>query len=401
MICRICGYDTKTVLELGSSPPANYLLDNPEKEEIEYPLILEFCSNCSNIQLKDCLPRNDLYKNYLYLTPESSMLKSHYEDLTNFLLKKKYLTNQSFVLEVGSNSGNYLNYLSQYVKDIIGMDPAKNIVDIANKSGIKTICDFFSEESAKRFLSEKGSVNNIVARHCFAHNSDPHDLLKGVKLLLDKDGYVVIENAYIVNTIENNEFDQIYHEHMFYYSIKSMQKAFELNGLKIIDLFFSLIHGGSIVFIGTHKNKEIKPNTNFEKHMINESIILNNDNLLKFGSNASKLKTDLNILLGKIKSHNKTIYTYGATAKGNTLLNFCNIKRDLIPYCVDSTPIKHGKYLPCSKIKIVPEEFIESEPPDYFLLTAWNYKEEIIRKVRSKNNFSSSFIVPFPNLVVI
>lgn len=401
MVCRICGCETKTVLELGSTPPANYLLKTKEEEEQKYPLILEFCSSCYNIQLKDCLPKKDLYENYFYLTPESSMLKSHYVDLTNFLLQKGYLNDKSYVLEVGSNSGNYLNYLRKYVQDVIGIDPAKNIVEIANKSGIRTICDFFSESSAKEILFQKGKVNNIIARHCFAHNSNPHDLLKGVKLLLDKDGYVVIENAYIVNTIENNEFDQIYHEHMFYYSIKSMQKAFELNGLKIIDLFFSLIHGGSIVFIGTHKNKEIKINNDFEKYMIHESIVLNNTNLLKFGSKAIKLKNELNILLKKIKSFNKVIYSYGATAKGNTLLNFCNIDNYLIPYCVDSTPIKHGKYLPGSKIKIVPEEFLESNPPDYFLLTAWNYKDEIIRKVRSNNNFTSSFIVPFPNLIVI
>ena len=188
---------------------------------------------------------------------------------------------------------------------------------------------------------------------------------------------------------------------MFYYSIKSMQKAFELNGLKLIDLFFSLVHGGSIVFIGAHKNKDTRSNSDFEKYLINESIILNDKNLLEFGSSAYKIKNDLNLLLKKIKSYNKTIYTYGATAKGNTLLNFCGINDGLIPYCVDSTPIKHGKYLPGSKIKIIPENFLESNSPDYFLLTAWNYKEEIIRKVRSNNNFSSSFIIPFPNLVVV
>ena len=300
MVCRICGTKTKTVLELGNTPPANYLLEKKENEEKTFPLILEFCSNCSNIQLKDCLPRSDLYENYFYLTPESSMLNSHYEDLTNFLLKKKYLSSNSFVLEVGSNTGNYLKHLSKYVKDIIGIDPAKNIVEIANKSGIKTICDFFGENSAKEILSNKGKVDNIIARHCFAHNSNPHDLLKGVKLLLNENGYVVIENAYIVNTIENNEFDQIYHEHMFYYSIKSMQKAFELNGLKLIDLFFSLVHGGSIVFIGAHKNKDTRSNSDFEKYLINESIILNDKNLLEFGSRAYKIKNDLNLLLKKL-----------------------------------------------------------------------------------------------------
>ena len=205
------------------------------------------------------------------------------------------------------------------------MDPARNIVDIANNKGVRTICDFFCEASAKKFLEEKGLVNTIIARHCFAHNSDPHDLLKGIKLILDHNGFVIIENAYAVNTIENNEFDQIYHEHMFYYSINSIKKAFELNGLKLVDLFFSLIHGGSIIFIGVHEEKEIKKAAIVDKYLDNENRILNEKNLEEFGKNAEKLKFDLNQLLKKIKSQNKTIYSYGATAKGNTLMNYCNI----------------------------------------------------------------------------
>ena len=401
LVCRICSGEVENVLDLGSTPPANSLLDFRDQEIASHPLILQYCKSCSNLQLKDCLESDELYKHYFYLTPNSTTLNEHYEYLTNFLISKKYISNESKVLEIGSNVGNYLIHIKKFVKEIIGVDPAQNIAKLANSKGIKTICDFFSYEFAKNLKKSNDEYDAVIARHCFAHNSSPHDLLKGAKEILSKDGYLIIENAYALNTIENNEFDQIYHEHMFYYSIQSISVALKINGLKLVDILISLVHGGSIVFIAEHIKENNSISNSVQTHLEYEKSRLNEISIKNFSNNAYKLKNDLKKMINFSNQKNNKIYTYGATAKGNTLLNFVGLDYKNISICIDSTNIKQGKYLPGSKIKILDENFAFDNPPDYFLLTAWNYKDEIITKVRDMGNVDSTFIVPFPKIHVI
>ncbi len=402
MNCRICQSKTRQVLDLGKSPPANSLLSKKEQKIKKYPLVLDFCENCNNLQLRDCLNIDDLYKHYYYITPQSTILNDHYEYLTKFLISRNYINNSSKVIEIGSNVGLYLDFLKPYVGSVLGVDPAKNITQIANRNGIPTICDFFNNKLANEILSSKGKADAIIARHCFAHNSSPHELLKGVKALLSQDGAVIIENAYVLNTLENNEFDQIYHEHMFYYSIQSMSKALEMNDLRLQDVYFSLVHGGSILFVAKHSEAFTKESDSLKKYLQYEKTVLNNFMLDKFSSNVFKFKKDLKNLIISLKKNNPltNIYTYGATAKGNTLLNYVELNQNHINYCVDCTEIKQGKYLPGSNIKIISEEYADKHPPTHFLLTAWNYKDEIIKKVRNKGNLDSAFIIPFPNLTI-
>ncbi len=269
---------------------------------------------------------------------------------------------------------------------------------MAVDSGIDTICDFFNKESAGEIKSKYGYPDLIVARPCFAHNSDPHVLMGGVKELLSENGYVVIENAYILKTIEGNEFDQVYHEHMFYYSIRSMQELLKINGLELIDVLISLVHGGSIIFVAKHAEAKREVNKSVEEYLAREELFLNSQAYKGFSDNAMTFRDQMKDLLNQVKSEGKSVYTYGATAKGNTLLNFLEINSDDIPFCVDNTEIKEGKFLPKSNIKIISEEDALLNPPDYFLLTAWNYKDEIIKKVRSAGNYSTKFIVPFPSI---
>lgn len=401
MACRICSNSTKTVLDLGSTPPANSLLFSAEDNIQAHPLVLEYCGSCGNLQLRDCLDIDLLYKHYYYVTPKSKTLESHYNFLTSFLIEKNYLNKTSSVVEVGSNIGAYLHHIKPFVGSVVGIDPAKNIVAEANSNGINTICDFFSRGSAEKIKKEYGAADTVIARHCFAHNANPHELLSGVKILLGPNGHAVIENAYVVNTIEGNEIDQIYHEHMFYYSIQSMSKALELNSLVLVDVLISLVHGGSICFIAKHKEEDPIISQSVATHLSYEKSALNESKLLDFASSAYKLKHELYNFVKSILKDGKSIYTYGATAKGNTLLNFIGLDHKSIPYCVDNTKIKLNKYLPGSRIKIISEQEALENPPDYFLLTAWNYKDEIIAKTRSAGNYSTAFIVPFPRLTII
>jgi novobiocin biosynthesis protein NovU/D-mycarose 3-C-methyltransferase len=225
--------------------------------------------------------------------------------------------------------------------------------------------------------------------------------MKGVVELLPQNGKLVIENAYALNTIKENEFDQIYHEHMFYYSIRSMSALLDIHNLQLIDVLTSLVHGGSIIFIAAHKSINNKISESILQHLTNEEIILNSIAIKNFSNKTLEIKAHLKMLITELKLENKTIYTYGATAKGNTLLNFVGISQREIPFCVDNTKIKHGKFLPKSRIKIISEEEGLDNPPDYFLLTAWNYQDEIIKKVRSAGNKHSKFIVPFPSVHIV
>jgi SAM-dependent methyltransferase len=401
MACRICNNATKTVLDLGATPPANSLLTNKNDEIKFHSLVLEYCGSCGNLQLRDCLNSDDLYKHYFYVTPKSNTLDSHYDYLTSFLLSRDYVNRHSFVVEVGSNIGAYLKFIKPNVKSIMGIDPAENIAAEANKNGINTVCEFFGQDSASRIKSTYGTADTIIARHCFAHNSSPHDLLRGVTALLSSNGTLVVENAYAVNTIEGNEFDQIYHEHMFYYSIQSMSKALAMHGLLLVDVLISLVHGGSICFIAKRAESNPTVMDSIETHLAYEKAVLNESSLLNFASNAYRLKLELTNHIKMLVASGKTIYTYGATAKGNTLLNFAGLTHKEIKYCVDSTDIKLNKFLPGSGIKIISEQDGVDSPPDYYLLTAWNYKDEIITKVRNSGNYKTAFIVPFPKLSVV
>ncbi len=400
LVCRICGAETREILDLGKTPPANLLKKSPDEQQESYPLVLEWCESCGNVQLRDCLDAATLYSDYLYVTPRSTMLSEHYEYLTNFLESNGYLNADAFVLEVGSNAGYFLEHLKPRVRDVLGIDPAEKICEMANESGVPTTCDFFDKESAERAVAEHGRPQLIVARHCMAHNESPHGMIEGAAAVLDDDGYLVIENAYVLNTIENTEFDQVYHEHMFYFSIRSMSALLARHGLQLVDVTMSLVHGGSIIFVAKHGQGD-EPKEAVRHYESRETLFLNAETFRRFAARTAEIKDSLRSLVDELNAQGSSIFTYGATAKGNTLLNYVGLTSGEIAYCVDSTKIKQGRFLPQSNIEIISEEAAAENPPDYFLLTAWNYQDEIIKKVRGGGNFTSKFIVPIPFVRIV
>lgn len=401
LTCRVCGDTSIIVLDLGDSPPANALRRSPDQPETSFPLVLQRCETCGNVQLQDCLDHEELYKDYLYVTPNSTMLAEHYQHIYDFLKARDYLARHAAVLEVGSNIGLFLKFLKERVGPTLGIDPAVEICRLANESGIETVCDFFSRESAARLKERPFHPDVIFFRHCFAHNCDPHAMIEGVKEVLPENGLVVIENAYLLSTIQNNEFDQIYHEHMFYYSIRSMKHLLQMHGLSLIDIHISQIHGGSIVFIAQWHNGRRPVNDAVTQYAQQEEPIFLKESFDLFSANAYRTRDQLRAMVTSLKASGFTLYTYGATAKGNTLLNFAGLTHKEIACCVDSTPIKQGRFLPKSNIRIISEAEAFASPPDYFLLTAWNYKEEIISKVNRECNYRPKFIIPVPSVHII
>ncbi len=399
MNCRICDSATEVVLDLGESPPANSLVDSRDVKQDSYPLVLEWCDNCGNVQLRDCLTAEALYKHYLYVTPRSQMLLDHYEYLAKFLENSGYMNADSRVMEIGSNAGYFLEFLRDRVAGIVGIDPAEEIVAMANANGIPTVPDFFNKGSAAAAADEHGTPDIVFARHCLAHNEWPQEMVEGAASVLEDGGHFVVENAYVMNTVENCEFDQVYHEHMFYYSIRSMTEMLKRQGLTLVDVTMSLVHGGSIIFIA--RKGEGEPSDAVKRYASREDLFLSAETFKRFANRTLEIRSQLNELVTQLKSAGHSISTYGATAKGNTLLNFVGLTSEQIPYCVDSTTIKQGKFLPKSGIEVISEEAALSDPPDYFLLTAWNYQDEIITKVRAAGNINSQFIVPIPFVRII
>lgn len=400
MSCRICDSHTTEVLDLGVSPPANSLKRSPDERQEAYPLVLEWCEACNNVQLRDTLDADVLYRDYLYVTPDSAMLEAHYAFLLEYLLANGFVAPGSFVVEAGSNAGNFLSHIRESVGRVLGVDPAVRIAAIANAGGIPTIADFFDRQNAERIVEEHGTADLVVARHCMAHNETPHEMMDAARTVLAEDGHLVIENAYVLNTIENAEFDQVYHEHMFYFSIRSMKALLERHDMHLVDVMMSLVHGGSIIFVAA-KGTEGPVSEAVHRYESRERDFLNAAAFRRFGDRALQIRSQVRDLIGELNDRSSTIYTYGATAKGNTLLNFVGITRDQIPYCVDSTPMKHGLFLPMSNIEVISEEAAALEPPAYFLLTAWNYQDEIISKVRGAGNYQSKFVIPIPFVRIV
>jgi len=402
MKCRICEGETEEVLDLGEMPPANSLLPQDSKIKLSnYPLVLDYCDNCKNLQLRECLNEKELYENYLYVTPNSPSLKTHYSKLIEFMRKNDYISNKTRLLEIGSNSGEFLKEIKSSVLSILGIDPAKKISEKANSEGIETINDFFGQRSLKKLKKYNDKYDLIIGRHCMAHNCDVRSLISTVFEIMDDNGVLVIENAYAANTINNVEYDQIYHEHMFYFSISSIENLLKINNMRLINCMTSSVHGGSIVFFAVKEQSKHKEVDELKNYKYKEGLVLSKESVYHFASRAKTNSIKLKKLIDKIKADGKSIYCYGASAKGSTLLNHANITSNEIDYCIDNTPEKQNKLMAGCNIPIKDEDFLMENPPDFILLTAWNYKDELVRKYRNNSSATTIFIVPIPDINLI
>ena len=248
--CSICNNpDISEIINLGLSPPANNFVAKKDEKVEMYPLIVDYCDKCYCIQLRHCLSESELYSHYTYSTPNASSLTKHYQDILEKIHAYGLSNVNNKCIEIGSNNGNLLKYLEPYFSKVLGVDPAENISKIAINQGIETEVNFFSDRLAKDISKKFGKFQLGIARHMFAHNNDPKKLMKAMSELLDENGIFIIENAYAIDTFENGEFDQIYHEHMFYYSLSNMNFLLKEFDFEVSDIFFSKVHGGSAVFI--------------------------------------------------------------------------------------------------------------------------------------------------------
>jgi len=396
--CRICkSKNLKQFLNLGEMPLANSFLKNEDltRPELKFPLRVLFCGNCGLSQLGEVVDPNILFKDYVYLS--SGMPKKfseHFKNYADEIIGRFIKSKKDLVVEIGSNDGILLSVFKNKTR-ILGVDPAENIAKVATENGIETIADYFSETLAGEIAKKYGRARVIMGNNVVAHIDDHHDLVKGVKALLTDDGVFVFEAPYMRDMFDNLTFDTIYHEHLSYLTVKPFSLLFKQFGMEIFDIKEMPVHGVSLrVYAAKAGAHEIKPAVAEYLKREEEMGFDKFETYLKLAERIGELKEKVVNNLIDLKSKGKKIAGYGAPAKGNTLLNYFNIGLEALDCITESLPSKIGLFSPGTHIPIVSIEEVRKNPPDYYLLLAWNYKDVILEKEREFINKGGKFIIP-------
>lgn len=397
--CRSCEAPLKDmIVALGTMPLANSLLDPTQLQgdEPAFPLDLYLCPHCSLVQLKQNVSATVLFKNYFYFSSYSDTMLASAKDISQKMTHAKTLKEDSLVVELASNDGYLLQYYLANNIPVLGIDPAENIAEVANKKGIHTLSEFFSKDLAETLVAQNKQADIIHANNVLAHVPFLNDFVQGIKVLLKPQGTAVIEVPYVVDMIEKNEFDTIYHEHLCYFSLTALDHLFARAQLKIIDVEKLDIHGGSLRLFVSHPQAEQSPRVN-EMLDLEKTIHIDSMAYYKnFSSSIKEIKHLLTSLLDTLKEAGKTIVAYGASAKGSTLLNVFGINKDRLDFVVDRSTAKQGYYTPGSHLPIYAPEKLLENMPDYVLLLTWNFKEEILKQQHSYRSKGGKFIIPVP-----
>jgi len=391
-------------LDLGEMPPANAYIApaNKGKEETLYKLAVSYCPRCHLVQITHRVDPEFLFGDYLYFTSFSDAFLRHTEVMAEKLTKRFTLDSNSLVMEIGSNDGCLLNFFQKKGIPILGIEPAENIAKVANEKGIPTMDIFFGSNSVNKILREKGQADIIIGNNVLAHVPLINDFLLSVNNCLKPTGSAVFEFPYLKDLMEHTEFDTIYHEHVFYYSLSAAKILAERAGLELYEATWQGIHGGSVrVFLQKEKQYDISHNVKQmlfeeEKYGITDESLYNN-----FGEKVEKLRTKLVQLLRELKKEGKTIAAYGAAAKGNTLLNYTGIDNRVIDFVVDRSTYKQGLLLPGTRIPILHQDELLDRMPDYCLILAWNFVEEILSQQDAYRKRGGKFIIPIPEILVM
>jgi len=401
--CRICNAQlTKTFVNLGNMPLANaFLKKNIVHNEPMLPLHAYVCSQCFLVQLEKIEEPKNIFLDYAYFSSYSKTWLKHSKDFVDKTMKKFRLNSKSLVIEIASNDGYLLQYFKKFRIPVLGIEPAVNVAKIAQEKEIPTITKFFGTKLASE-LKESGKIPRLlIANNVLAHVPEVNDFVEGLKIILDSKGIITIEFPHLLQLIEKNQFDTIYHEHFSYFSLITAKRLFTLHSLEIFDVEEIPTHGGSLRIYVKHKeNKNIKRKKSVNR-LIKKEKLFGLTKLSTYTNFSKKTKLSQKRIvdfLVNAKNAKKIVVGYGAPAKGNTLLNYCKANSELIRYTVDMNPHKQGLYLPGTHISIRSPQKIFETKPDYVLILPWNLKNEIMRQMKDIRRWGGKFVVPIPEV---
>ena len=408
MNCRFCNVKLEHVfIDLINSPASNSFLNLEQLNEPEtyYPLKVYTCPACFLVQVDEYKKSDDIFnKEYVYFSSFSKSWLEHAKVYTEKMISRFGYNESSRIIEIASNDGYLLQYFLEKDIPVLGIEPTANTAEIAQKKGIESVIDFFGVRLATALALKGIKADLLLGNNVLAHVPDINDFVAGMKLILKEHGIITMEFPHLLKLIQHSQFDTIYHEHFSYFSFYTVKNIFAKHGLEMFDVEEIPTHGGSLRIFAKHKeddSRKIKKNVkNLLKYELNKGVTgLCFYDL--FQQKAEKIKLDLLSFLIEQKKNGKIVVAYGAAAKGNTLLNFCGIKNDLINFVIDANPNKQGKFLPGSHIPVVKEKSLDKIKPDFVLIFPWNIKDEIIKQLDYLRVYNTKFVIAVPELTVL
>jgi hypothetical protein len=405
--CRLCGQTLRHgFVDLGMSPPCESYLTAEQLNKMEafYPLRVYVCEDCLLVQLEAYVQPEAIFSEYAYFSSFSDTWLRHSSAYVDMITARLGLNVNSQVVEVASNDGYLLQYFLPKGIPVLGIEPAANVARAAVAKGVPTRVEFFGEAAARRFVAEGVRADLIIGNNVLAQVPDLRDFMKGLKILLHARGVITLEFPHLVRLVDENQLDTIYHEHFSYFSMLSVNRCFELHGLKIFDVEELPTHGGSLRIYGAHAEDDSKPVGDSVTELIGRESQKGLGRLEYYGgfeAKARRTKHELLDFLIRAKREGKSVAGYGAPGKGNTLLNYCGIRTDFLDYTVDRNPYKQGRFLPGTHIPIYHPDRIGQTRPDYVLILPWNLKEEIVNQLSYVREWGARFVVPIPEVTVI
>ena len=403
--CIVCDRETiEPFLDLGVTALANKFLSSEElsQKEAVYPLRVGFCHTCGHVQLTDIVPPQAMFEDYLYVSSASDTLKAHLYDLSDIVVERYGLVSKDLVVDIGCNDGTLLGGFRRHGMKVLGVDPAANLAKLTRDSGIERYVGFFDSSTAREILDRWGPAAAITATNTFPHIPKLRDFMSGIQTLLAPGGVFVIEAHYLLDLVEQGAFDTIYHEHVSYWAIRPMIRLFDAVGMEVVNVERLPLHHGQIrVFVQRQGDGKVQPSVAELLALEHSAGIDEFATFQQFARTTYKIKSDLHEKLQALRHAGKRLAGYGAPAKGNTLLSFLEIGPETLAYIADRSALKQGRYTPGSHIPVVAPERLLDEQPDYVLLLAWNFVDEIIEQQAEYRKRGGKFMVPVPEVRII
>ena len=401
MNCRSCnGEKLNVILDLGNQPWCNdFLTEERLGKENTYPLRLNYCEECELLQLDHTVPKETMFADHCYLSGMTKTLIDHFYEVAEENVKQFDIKANDLVVDIGGNDGSQLlQYRKAGAENVLNVECAARVSEISRQKGINTITEYFNRDCAEEHIGEK-SVKLYNASGVFFHLEELHSVIDGIKFSLKDDGVLIVQFMYAGTMIEKLNFDTIYHEHLCYYTLQSLNNLLSPYDLKIFDAYYSEIHSGSIIAKITHIDGVFDVETERYLELLGRDRKYTIEAFKEFAKTIEAQKGYLRDTLEAFKAEGKTIYAYGAPAKGNTLLNYFGIDNTLVDKAVEINEMKIGNYLPQSHIPITLED--KNDLPNYYLLLSHNFADEIIKKNQDIIKQGVKFIIPFPHVEIV